>query len=86
MFCADWRMALAVLWVIPVAVLLTVGSKRLQDRFGTHNILAKRATTDCIQEGLETVRDLKAATGRAVIWPTWRTGSRPWSGRPSMQS
>ena len=43
MFCADWRMALAVLWVIPVAVLLTVGSKRLQDRFGTHNILAKRA-------------------------------------------
>lgn len=50
MFCADWRMALAVLWVIPVAVLLTVGSKRLQDRFGTHNILAKRATTDCIQE------------------------------------
>ena len=60
MFCADWRMALAVLWVIPVAVLLTVGSKRLQDRFGTHNILAKRATTDCIQEGLETVRDLKA--------------------------
>ena len=60
MFCMDWRMALAVLWVIPVAIALTVGSKGLQDRFGTRNILAKRAVTEWIQEGLETVRDLKA--------------------------
>ena len=43
MFCFDWRMALAVLWVLPVAVLLTAGSKKLQDAFGTRNILAKRA-------------------------------------------
>ena len=35
MFCFDWRMAAAVLWVIPVAVLLTAGSKKLQDSFGT---------------------------------------------------
>ena len=36
MFACDWRMALAVLWVVPVAV------------------------ADCIQEGLETIRDIKA--------------------------
>lgn len=60
MFFCDWRMALAVLWVLPVAVLLTAGSKKLQDTFGTKNILAKRVVTDCIQEGLETVRDMKA--------------------------
>ena len=62
MFCFDWRMALAVLWVLPVAVLLTAGSKKLQDAFGTRNILAKRAVTDTIQECLETVRDIKACS------------------------
>ena len=60
MFRCDWRLAVAVLWVVPVAVLLTVGSKKIQDTFGTQNILNKRAVADCIQEGLETVRDIKA--------------------------
>ena len=60
MFACDWRMALAVLWVVPVAVGLTAGSKKIQDAFGTRNILNKRAVTDCIQEGLETVRDIRA--------------------------
>ena len=42
MFACDWRMALAVLWVVPVAVMLTAGSKKIQDAFGTKNILNKR--------------------------------------------
>ena len=42
MFLCDWRMALAILWVVPVAVLLTAGSMRIQDSFGTKNILNKR--------------------------------------------
>ena len=64
MFCVDWRMALAVLWVVPAAILLTAGSKKIQDSFGTKNILNKRAVADCIQEGLETVRDIKACGRR----------------------
>ena len=36
------------------------GSKKIQDAFGTKNILNKRAVADCIQEGLETIRDIKA--------------------------
>ena len=56
----NWKMALAGLWVLPVAVLLTAGSKKLQDTFGTKNILTKRAVTDHIQECLDTVRDIKA--------------------------
>lgn len=60
MICIDWRMALAILWVLPVAVLLTAGSKKLQDIYGTKNILAKRAVTDNIQECLETIREIKA--------------------------
>ena len=62
MFFSDWRMALSVLWVVPVAVLLTAGSKKIQDSFGTKNILNKRAVADCIQEGLETIRDIKACS------------------------
>lgn len=60
MLCIDWRMSLAVLWVLPVAVLLTAGSKKLQDTYGIKSILAKRAVTDCIQETLETIRDIKS--------------------------
>ena len=62
MFCFNWHMALAVLWVVPVAVLLTAGSKRIQDAFGSRSILNKRAVSDCIQEGLETIRDIKACS------------------------
>lgn len=60
MFCLDWRMALAVLWVLPVAVLLTAGSKKLQDALGTRNILTKRAVADAIQEDIEAIRDIKS--------------------------
>ncbi len=41
MFICDWRMALAVLWVVPVAILLTAGSKRIQDSFGTRKYSEK---------------------------------------------
>lgn len=60
MLFVNWRMALAVLWVLPVSVLLTAGSKKLQDISGTQNILAKRAVTDSIQECLDNIRDIKA--------------------------
>lgn len=63
----NWKMALAVLWVLPVAVLLTAGSKKLQDTFGTKNILAKRAVTDHIQECLDTVRDIKACNRQGAM-------------------
>ena len=67
MFLCDWRMALSVLWVVPVAILLTAGSKKIQDSFGTKNILNKRAVADYIQEGLETIREIKAC-GRQEIY------------------
>ena len=60
MFCFDWRMSLAVLWVLPAAVLLTAGSKKLQDAFGTRNILTKRAVADAIQEDIEAIRDIQS--------------------------
>ncbi len=56
----NWRLALAALWVIPLAALLVLGSKYLQDRMGRRNIQAKRTAADGIQECLETVKDIKA--------------------------
>ena len=60
LFVMNWRMALAILWVVPVALVLTVGTKKLQDQYGGRSILKKRAVTDHIQEGLETIRNIKA--------------------------
>ncbi|MBM6909603.1 ABC transporter ATP-binding protein [Oscillibacter valericigenes] len=60
MICFDWQMALAVLWVLPAAVLLTAGSKKLQDAFGTRNILTKREVADAIQEDIEAIRDIQS--------------------------
>lgn len=56
----DWRMGLAVLWVIPLALILLIVSRKLQDYFGVKNFYAKRAATDGLQELLETVKDIKA--------------------------
>ncbi|MDY3004218.1 MAG: ABC transporter transmembrane domain-containing protein, partial [Christensenella hongkongensis] len=60
MIAFDWRMGLAVLWVVPVAALLVLASKKAQDKAGTRTLLAKRVATDGLQELLETVKDVKA--------------------------
>lgn len=65
MFVMNWRMALAVLWVAPVSALLAGGSKKLQDSFGTKMLLARRSTSENIQQGLETIREIKSCNGQA---------------------
>nr|WP_092069017.1 ABC transporter ATP-binding protein [Dendrosporobacter quercicolus]NSL47313.1 ABC transporter ATP-binding protein [Dendrosporobacter quercicolus DSM 1736]SDL84833.1 ATP-binding cassette, subfamily B [Dendrosporobacter quercicolus] len=57
---ADWRMGLAVLWVVPVAFLLIIGSKYWQNKVERRHYQAKRLCADGIQECLETIRDIKA--------------------------
>jgi len=56
----DWRMGLALLWVMPVALVIIVGSKKLQESGLEKHYHAKRVCADGIQECLETVRDIKA--------------------------
>ena len=60
LFFFDWRLALAALWVLPVALALVGFSKRVQNWFGRQQMAAKMACADGIQECLETVRDLKS--------------------------
>lgn len=56
----NWRMALAALWVLPVALLVVLSSSRFVHRVGVRQMNFKMACADGIQECLETVRDLKA--------------------------
>ena len=61
LFAFDWRMALAVLWVIPVSIAIVLGSYRVQDRIQARTMAVKMDCADGIQEYIETLRDLKAS-------------------------
>lgn len=60
LFVIDWRMALAALWVLPVAFAIVGFSAKVQERLNQKTMDAKIACADGIQECIETVRDLKA--------------------------
>lgn len=59
LFAMDWRMALALFCVAPVALLLIVGSKKLQDKMGARRMEARLTAADGIQEFLDNIADLK---------------------------
>jgi ATP-binding cassette subfamily B protein len=56
----DWRMGLSVLWVLPLALIMIMGSKRAQNKSGLKHYKAKRVCAEGIQECLETIQDIKA--------------------------
>lgn len=65
LFFFDWRMALASLWVLPIAILIVALSGRIQNVFNRKKTAAAVACADGIQECLETLRDLKANNAEA---------------------
>lgn len=60
LFFYDWRLALAALWVLPVALLIVSISKKAQNYFSRKQNMAQIAVQDGVQECLETIRDLKS--------------------------
>ena len=60
LFVFDWRMALAALWVMPVAFAIVGFSARIQENLNQKAMDVKMECADGIQECIETVRDLKA--------------------------
>ena len=60
LLCYDWQMALAALWVLPVALVIVGFSKKAQNHFNLKLNNAKLEVVEGIQECLETVRDLKS--------------------------
>lgn len=60
LFFYDWRLALAALWVLPIALLIVGLSKKGQNYFSRKQNMAQIAVHDSVQECLETIRDLKS--------------------------
>ena len=57
---ADWRMGLAVLWVVPVSFLLAAGTRPMVDRVERRQKGKKIAASDGIQECIENIQDIRA--------------------------
>ncbi len=65
LFVWDWRMALAVLWVVPIAFAIVIFSSGVQKKMHQKSTAVKITCADGIQEYIETVRDLKANNAEA---------------------
>ncbi|NNJ33291.1 ABC transporter ATP-binding protein [Lacrimispora defluvii] len=64
MFFLDVKMALALLWVIPGAFMLSAGTRPLIDRMERKEKKKKLAASDGIQECIENIQDIKANNQR----------------------
>ena len=53
-------MALAAVWVMPVAFLIVFFSRNVMEKLNQKSMAYKLSCLDGIQEGLETVRDLRS--------------------------
>lgn len=56
----DWRMALAAIWVMPIAFIIVLSSKNVMGKVHAKSMECKLSCLDGIQEGLETIRDLRS--------------------------
>ncbi len=60
MFIYNWQLSFAVFWVVPVALLVFYLSKKFQNRLHTKVYHIKRDISDNIQEGLDSVYEIKS--------------------------
>ena len=60
LFAYDWRMALAAVWVLPIAFVITFFSARIQTYFNRKSVEANVALESGVQECIESLQDLKA--------------------------
>lgn len=56
----DWRMAVAAIWVMPIAFIIVLSSKNVMGKVHAKSMEYKLSCLDGIQEGLETIRDLRS--------------------------
>lgn len=60
MFFFNWPMSIALFWVVPVAAAIILLSKNAQKKCHREGYEVKRGVTEQIQEGLETIQEMKA--------------------------
>ena len=64
----DWHMALAALWVMPIAFAIVGLSAKIQEGFNQKSMEAKIICADGIQECIETLQDLKANNAEKIYF------------------
>jgi ATP-binding cassette subfamily B protein IrtB len=60
MFFYNWQLSLALFWVVPVAMAVILLSKKKITKDNTDNYLNKRTVSEQIQEGLDTIQEIKS--------------------------
>ncbi len=60
LFFFNWKMAIAAVWVMPVAFLIVLSSKKVMSNAHKKTVEYRIDCLDGIQEGLETLRDLRS--------------------------
>jgi ABC-type multidrug transport system, ATPase and permease components len=66
LFCYNWKMSIALFWVVPAAALLIALSKKIQDHWFEGSYNARREIMEDIQEGLENVQEIRSYSGEAA--------------------
>lgn len=66
LFAFEWRMATALFWVVPVAASVLLVSKQWQRKGHKAVYDMKRSVSEHIQEGLETIHEIKAYGNEAM--------------------
>lgn len=56
----NWQLTLALFWVVPIALAVILLAKRMMHKGNETNYLNKRAVSEQIQEGLETIQEIKS--------------------------
>lgn len=63
LFCYDWRLAIALFWVVPLALAALLLARHRLDKAFVHLYKVKRGVTEQVQEGLECVQEIKSYSG-----------------------
>ena len=67
MLLYDWRMALALLWVVPAFLRRAYLSRRMEKRHIKNGLVTRRAAPDAMQEVLECAPEIKACNQKARL-------------------
>jgi len=72
MIAWDWRMGAALCWVVPVVLLITAMSGRLQKKYAARHYESKRAVAEAAQENLEHMADISAYSSEREYLEAYR--------------
>jgi ATP-binding cassette subfamily B protein IrtB len=66
MFFYNWQLSLALFWVVPLATAILLIAKKMLDKENKSLYLKKRDVSEQIQEGLETIQEIKSYNQEAA--------------------